>query len=367
MTEAQLSGLYPSYFDYENTIVAPIVQYVDTSDNTYISSVFAGDDNYNSPLPYNVWPTETAGPLSMPFANPITSLNAPTSYVPVPLPSPLRGTVPTAPDEWQIQDVPSMQTSAGMPWGFAPRTGLDSINNPLSSARSSEAGLPNIHSYKAANTFLSSATTDLSPPEKLPDSLPNSLRRWRTSRAAGSNDATKSQTNALRPAVSPTYSIDILQTPISPVSDGGSSAPGIDDQTSPRRQGNSRRVSPNGDGQRTSRSLPTIPRPDKPARSRAAANKCRANGKAAAAELEAREKAESLRRGQLLATFRGLQTEVFALKSEILMHGTCDDVMIQNYLKSTAGSFATGYGGPAEWAPFGGSSIPDSRYMQSPP
>lgn len=367
MTEAQPSGLYPSYFDYENTIVAPLVQYVDTSDNTYIPSVFAGDDNYNPPLPYNIWPTETAGPLSMPFANAMPSLNAPTNYVPVPLPSPLSGTVPPAPDEWQIQDVPSVQTSAGMPWGFAAQTGLGSINNPISSARSSEAGLPNIQDYKAANTFLSNTTTDLSRSEKLPVSLPNSLPRSRTSRAAASNDATRSQTNASRPGVSRTYNIDILQTPISPFSDGGSSAPGIDDQTSPRPQGNWTRASPNVDRQRTLRSLPTIPRPDKPARSRAAANKCRAKGKAAAAELEATEKAESLRRGQLLATFRSLQTEVFALKSEILMHGNCDDLMIQNYLNSTAGSFATGYGGPAEWAAFGGSSIPDSRYMQSPP
>ncbi|KAI7776357.1 hypothetical protein LA080_005437 [Diaporthe eres] len=349
MTEAQPSGLYPSYFDYENTIVASMVQYIDTSDNTYISSVFAGDDSYNSPLPYNIWPTETAGPLSMPFANAITSLNAPTNYAPVPLPSPLSGIVPTAPNEWQIQDVPSEQTSAGCHGALLPK--LVWI-----------ASTTQYHQKEAQ-----SATTDLSRPEKVPDSLPNSLPRWRTSRAAGSNDATRSQTNASRPKVSPTYNIGILQTPISTVSDGGSSAPGIDDQTSPRRQGNSRRVSPNGDGQRTSRSLPTIPRPDKPARSRAAANKCRAKGKAAAAELEATEKAESLRRGQLLATFRGLQTEVFALKSEIMMHGNCDDVMIQNYLNSTAGSFATGYGGPAEWAPFGGSSIPDSRYMQSPP
>lgn len=368
MIEDQPSGLYPSYFEYKKTSVAPIVQYVDTSNNTYISSVFAGDENYNTPLPYNIWPTGTVGALDMPFADAITSLNAPTNYMPIPLPSPLNGTIPAASDEWQIQGISLMQTSTGMPWGFTFQTASDTINNPTTSARSSEASLPNIQHFKPTDTFLSNATTDLSRSERLPDSPANGLPRRRSmSCATGPTEATTFKTNTLRPGDSQSCNIDLLQTPISPVSDGGSSTPGIDNQTSPRRPGSSRRTSSSGDTQRNLRSLPPTPRLKQPARSRAAAIKCRAKSKAAAAELEATEKAESLRREQLLATFRSLQEEVLALKSEILLHGNCGDVMIQKYLNSAAGSFLTSYGGPAEWAPFGGSSIPDSRYLQSPP
>lgn len=368
MIEDQPSGSYPSYFEYETTSVAPIVQYVDTSNNTYISSMFAGDENYNAPLPYNIWPAGTVGALDMPFADAITSPNAPTNYVPVPLPSPLSWTVPTASNEWQIQGISLVQASAGMPLGSTFQTGSDIINNPITSGRSSEASLPNIQHYKPTNTSLSIATTDLSRPERLPDSLPHGLPpRRNMSRATGSNEATKFKTNSSKLGVSQSYNIDLLQTPISPVSDDGSAAPGIDDQTSPRRPGSSRRTSSSGDTQRNLQSLPPTKRLKQPARSRAAAIKCRAKSKAAAAELEATEKAESLRREQLLATFRSLQAEVLALKSEILLHGKCGDVMIQKYLNSAAGSFLTSYGGPADWARFGGSSIPDSRYLQSPP
>lgn len=71
-------------------------------------------------------------------------------------------------------------------------------------------------------------------------------------------------------------------------------------------------------------------------RNRAAANKCRAKTKLAVADLESTERAMSTEHRELSATARGLRDEVLLLKNELLAHGNCDDVLIQQYLTNQA-------------------------------
>lgn len=71
-------------------------------------------------------------------------------------------------------------------------------------------------------------------------------------------------------------------------------------------------------------------------RNRAAANKCRAKSKLAAADLESAERAMSNEHRELSATARGLRDEVLLLKNELLAHGNCDDASIQQYLTNQA-------------------------------
>lgn len=56
----------------------------------------------------------------------------------------------------------------------------------------------------------------------------------------------------------------------------------------------------------------------------------------------ATEQAESLKHKELSETVRGLQEEVFALKSELLQHGVCNDPIIQAYLEQKARFLAIG-------------------------
>lgn len=78
------------------------------------------------------------------------------------------------------------------------------------------------------------------------------------------------------------------------------------------------------------------PQPDPRERNRAAANRCRAKSKVAVAELEATERAMGAEHEELTRTARSLRDEVLLLKNELLMHGNCDDDVIQQYLANSA-------------------------------
>ncbi|KAL1859029.1 hypothetical protein Daus18300_009667 [Diaporthe australafricana] len=82
--------------------------------------------------------------------------------------------------------------------------------------------------------------------------------------------------------------------------------------------------------------------PDSRARNRAAANRCRAKSKVAVAELEATERAMSSEHQELALTAKGLRDEVLTLKNQLLMHGNCDDDVIQQYLANTARMVGSG-------------------------
>ncbi|KAH8753306.1 hypothetical protein F5883DRAFT_432404 [Diaporthe sp. PMI_573] len=75
---------------------------------------------------------------------------------------------------------------------------------------------------------------------------------------------------------------------------------------------------------------------NRPARSRVAANKCRAKSKQAVADLESTERAMSSAHLELSATARDLRDEVLQLKTALLAHGNCDDSLIQQYLINQA-------------------------------
>lgn len=78
------------------------------------------------------------------------------------------------------------------------------------------------------------------------------------------------------------------------------------------------------------------PQADPRERNRAAANRCRAKSKVAVAELEATERAMGAEHEELTRTARSLRDEVLLLKNELLMHGNCDDDVIQQYLANSA-------------------------------
>lgn len=87
--------------------------------------------------------------------------------------------------------------------------------------------------------------------------------------------------------------------------------------------------------------------PDPRARNREAANRCRAKSKVAAAELEATERAMGAEHDALTRTARSLREEVLSLKNQLLMHGNCDDGLIQQYLANSARLVGSGVLGPA--------------------
>lgn len=89
------------------------------------------------------------------------------------------------------------------------------------------------------------------------------------------------------------------------------------------------------------------PQPDPRARNREAANRCRAKSKVAAAELEATERAMGAEHDALTRTARTLREEVLSLKNQLLMHGNCDDDLIQQYLANSARLVGSGVLGPA--------------------
>ncbi|KAG6357807.1 hypothetical protein INS49_013686 [Diaporthe citri] len=88
------------------------------------------------------------------------------------------------------------------------------------------------------------------------------------------------------------------------------------------------------------------PLPDPRARNREAANRCRAKSKVAVAELEATERAMGAEHQALTQTARSLRDEVLQLKNQLLMHGNCDDGLIQQYLANSARMVGSGVLGP---------------------
>lgn len=99
--------------------------------------------------------------------------------------------------------------------------------------------------------------------------------------------------------------------------------------------------------------VPQVPRSSQRQRNRRAATKCREKTKAAAVQLEATEKAISLEHMELSKTVTELRGEVLALKNQLLLHGTCDCDVIQNYLRNAA--LSIGEGASVNYTPSRGS------------
>lgn len=323
--------------------VAPSEPCVDASRNRHASPT-PNASNYDTTLPSNTWSTELMTALDSQLTGSLYWPTIPTDYVSSPSTTTCNGVDPTAPGKWQFEvDSWTQCPWWRLPWG-SPGSSID--KTPASSIFNN--GIADLRSHGAESTSLQNETTDESLYENLEDWLHTSpARKRQKSGDAASCQETSFRDESLPVLFSPAFTTDLCNSPMSLASNVSFDPPNLDAHPSPRRPASSRFASSSNDAQRSARSPPPRPRPDQRARNRTAAVKCRVKTKAAAAELEAREKAESSRHAQLSATLRGLQADVFALKSEILRHGNCGDGVIQGYLKNTARSLAVGCGGAA--------------------
>lgn len=92
-------------------------------------------------------------------------------------------------------------------------------------------------------------------------------------------------------------------------------------------------------------------------RNRAAANKCRRKSKAVVADLEATERELAEEHRQLSQAAGGLREEVLALKSALLVHGHCEDEVIQQYFANSARLVGSSQGQTSQPQRGGGSSF----------
>ncbi|KAL1873182.1 hypothetical protein Daus18300_004001 [Diaporthe australafricana] len=349
--EAQPRTLYPSYFDYDSTSTEPIDSYLEHFDNGYASPMFEGHDAYNAPFHSNHWPTETrVGPAHL--ANDFDPPSTPTQSFSNPFPTAFNGIIPTNFSAWPEN---------GTQW-YSENSSPRNLN-PVTAADGSETGISSVQGYSKPEASLTSPATNTKKRKIEPIPLPHSLPRTR--RKSGNSEPTKRGLDGRVPGpVIDLTSTDSIRpskkNSISTASDASFDQARAEEarKSPPGQSESSRRTSSTPDARsRHSQSLSTpqsplsSPQPAQRARNRTAAIKCRAKTKAATAELDAREKAESLRHQQLMASFRALQAEVFALKSELLLHGNCNDSFIQDYLKNTARSLTVGSGAGVDWAP----------------
>ncbi|KAH8747304.1 hypothetical protein F5883DRAFT_653631 [Diaporthe sp. PMI_573] len=195
------------------------------------------------------------------------------------------------------------------------------MSSSVGDAESQTASISDLQGYDTREISSASSATYLGQCEYGPGWLPGSLEWMKRESITYKQSEKGIDSKDLGPSMVPKSTVDLSEDPISKNS-GISAQP---QQSQPQ-------------------SPPPSPlsRPEQLARIRRAANKSRAKTKAAILELEATEKAESLKHKALSETVRGLQEEVFALKSELLLHGNCNDHTTQAYLEQRARKVAIG-------------------------
>lgn len=343
--DAESHTSYSSCFLYDDANVAPIDPYVDALGGIYTSSTSTKTSNYNPYPQNNTFPTEeAAAALDSQFAGAIYSPPTPKYCAPVPFTTSSNGVDSTLFNGWQVEADSLMQTSPGMQWWRGPIfSGSNNYTAPYS--RTLKPSTSNTNHYNPESISLSNAAAHESQLQGRADSLHlSSARKRRKCGAAASSQETNFMSKDTVRRIAPTYPTDPSKIPTASASDVSFDPPDTDAQPGPRPPEDPKRASPIEETQQIThlQAPPAASRPGQRARNRTAAIKCRTKTKAAAAELAATEKAESSRHEVLLVTLRGLQEDVFALKSEILLHGNCGDGLIQDYLNNTARSLATG-------------------------
>lgn len=329
--EAQPPSGYSSYFDCDTTGVAPTDQDLAEFDNLIDPSIFENNGNTDAPLQNNTRPIEAATIPGVPLASAVSSPAIPAQYFCVPFPS--DETVPTEPTGWPTECIPG--------WS---QTGSRGGNKSITDAGSWDASISDFQGYSTRETSLASPTTDPDQRKYETGWPPESLAWTRRTSITSEQSEQGFNTKNLGPSTIPKSTINPSEGPI-PAKSGMSSNPprklACKPPESSRRASASRHAQPRQpQPQRRSPSPPPPPRPGQRARNRTAASKSRAKTKAAHSSLVATEKAESERHQELSTTFRSLQDEVLALKSELLQHGNCDDHIIQGYLNKTARQLA---------------------------
>lgn len=345
--------------------MAPVGPHVDGTGSTYTSPPFTNTGNYNTFLPSNTWPAEAGAVLDLQTAGAIYSSPFPTHRIYAPFTNPLNGIDPIASNGWQAEAGSSFPASTIMSLWDTPSAapGLGNEITPYLGAQG--APISNVHHHNSIP--FPNAVTDDSQDKRRADSLPHSppLKRKKCNPTGSCQETSfrntiSGQTAALMPAIDPSNASMLLASGVS------FDSPEIGARPSPMSPKSSRRADSDQIAQRRVRSPPAKSRSEQRARNKTAAERCRLKTKAAAAELEATERAESSRHEQLSTTLRGLQADVFALKSEVLLHGSCDDGPIREYLDNSARSLATGCGGATVCGPGGGSSIVSPGSMRMP-
>lgn len=146
---------------------------------------------------------------------------------------------------------------------------------------------------------------------------------WETTGTDSAATASYNGGALVSPAVTPSPKNSIIVIPDSPTP--GSNRHGADQQVPTSDEANIPQ-------ERAPAQRPSTQR----ARNRAAATKCRVKTKLAVADLESTERAMSSQHQQLSMTVKGLREEVLLLKNELLLHGNCNDSLIQQYLANQA-------------------------------
>ncbi|POS72017.1 hypothetical protein DHEL01_v209589 [Diaporthe helianthi] len=287
--EAQPFNSHSSDFQDENTSVLPVEVCSDTNalDDIYASSTFKSPNDYYTSLQSNSWNSEAPAGVDPP-------LTGVTSSPPILTHSISTSHYDTEPIPERIPTCTSDEKTYGSQ--LEKRTEFHDASPHHKKNKSDGEG-----SYQetAINSNASDFTTDLT---CSPDSA---------------------TTPTLLPPDASLYSAD------------------IEAKANARRSRSSRPAGSTGEKRRAGRQPTPEPAPStQRVRNRMAANKFRIKTKAAVAELEAMEREESARHEQLSMAVRSLQADVFALKSEILLHGGCGDGLVQNYLNKSVRSLA---------------------------
>lgn len=340
-TETEPYMTYSSYFYCDDTIVAPMDPHIDPIGNTYTSPRVTNASTYNAFFPSNAWPIEAGLAFDLQFAGGIYSMP-----ISIPFTTCFNGVETIASSGWQTEAGSCFQTSPAISlWHEAPAA-PGSSDETIPSLRTLETPISNIYDHKSRGILFPIAAADDSQDRRHAELLSSSppLKRKKCV-ATGSCQEFRFKSNGSGQTATSISDMDRPYAPTPFASDVSFDLPETAAHSSPIRPKSSRRTGSGKDAQRRVRSPPAKSPAEQRARNRTAAEKCRVKTKAAAAALEATERAESSRHEQLVATLRGLQAEVFALKSEVLLHGACGDGPIRDYLGNTARSLATGCGG----------------------
>ncbi|KAG8163670.1 hypothetical protein KVR01_006967 [Diaporthe batatas] len=295
-----------SDFRGEDISILPVEEHIDALENIFTPSTFTNIGNHDISIQGNTWASEIPAGLDPPPVGPIESPPIPTHYISIPFTASPDGTKAIASTPWQYNvgsldvSVSEATTGGSQPFRHAHRTGSHYPSRPRKKKKSDHPQLgpcqePSINGNASALTI----------------------------------NLTSSPDSATKPMLAlPDASFDSADT---------------EAQITPGRPQSSRASVSAGEKRRARRPpTPAASLSDQRARNRIAATRCRMKTKAAVAELEATERKISLKHEELLRAARSLQADVFALKSEILLHGGCGDGLIQKYLNKSAESLASG-------------------------
>lgn len=358
-TEIQLHNSYSSDFGGEDISVLPVEEYIGVLENLYTSSTFTNARDYDIFPHSNTWANEIPPGVDPGPVGAIDSPPIPTHYMTIPFNTFADGTkamisTPIGSTPWQYDVGSLVQTDLGMQWMCEPWPRPGSDDQSTMSARILENDNSIAHEHNPKSESVSEATTGESQPRQhinqTGSHYPSRPRKKKKSDHPRPCQEPSINSNASALTIDLTSSPDSATTPMPVPPDVSFDSADTDAQKIPGRSRSPRKSDSAGEKRRATQSptpAPTIS--EQRARNRIAATKCRIKTKAAVAELEATEREESLKHEQLLRTARSLQADVFALKSEILLHGGCGDRLIQNYLNESARSLAAGSGGVAEY------------------